>query len=252
MSMMLSLSFHAWNHARQAIKDGRSADALRWLEQVATAAELTSEELAEAHRLAAGLLLNKARFAKARRHLRAADGLEPDHAGTHFQMGLAFEGDPYGCDRRAAKAFRRAIKLDPSHSLSWAHLARSAVRIHRDSLAKAAIRTATQLAPTDARVLSLIVETLRESGRLKAALRIVTKARFLAPHDAEVLAVWNRVRFEMARAAQHAKRTPKTTTSPHVLPFVRIVDAAGHKRVVRRDMGGVLSGPHVMRMRRDS
>ncbi len=251
MSKMLSLSFHAWTHARQAITDGRSADALRWLAQVTTTAELASEDLAEAHRLMAGLLLNKMRFAKARKHLRAAEGLEPDHAGTHFQLGLAFEGDPYGSDRRAAAAFRRATKLDPNHALAWAHLARAAVRIHRDSLAKAAIGRATKMAPTDARVLSLIVETLRESGRLRAALRIVTNARFLAPHNADVLAVWNRVRFEMARAAQHAKRMPKMTTSPHVLPFVRIVDATGHKRIVRRDAGAANAGPHVMRMRRD-
>lgn len=248
MSRMLSLSFHAWNHARQAIKDGRSADALRWLAQVTTAAELTSDDLAEAHRFTAGLLLAKMRFAKARKHLRAADGLQPDAAATHFQMGLALEGDPYGCDRRAAAAFRRATKLDPNDAVAWAHLARAAVRSRRDAVAKAAVRRAVKLAPTDAHVLSLVLEALRESGRLSLAVRIVTKARFLAPRDAGVVAVWNRVRFELARAEQHASRTPKMTTSPHVLPFVRIVDATGHKKIVRRDVASSPT-PHVMRMR---
>jgi Flp pilus assembly protein TadD len=247
---MLSLPFHAWSAAQDALATGRTADAARLLARVVAVGELPAGELAEAHRQLAGLQLRNGRHAKARRHLRAAAALDPKHAATFFHLGVACETDPYGSDRLAAKCYRRATKLDPLNALYRAHLARAAVRVNRDGVAMKAIDEAVKLALTDAAVLTVIVEALRECGRLNTATRIVTKARFLAPNDAKVLAVWNRVRFEAVRAAQHADRKPRMTTSPHVLPFVRVVAADGQKHVVRRDAGSA-AAPHVMRFRRD-
>ena len=56
-------------------------------------------------------------YAKARRHLRAAAGLEPPCARTHYLAGLAFEKDPHGDDRRAAVRFKTASELEPQNPL---------------------------------------------------------------------------------------------------------------------------------------
>src|SRR5205085_8192010 len=109
----LTLIDAAWASARDAAGAGRRVDARAILRVLLARADLPPGTAAKAHRLAAALDLHADRYAAARRHLRAAAKFEPGNADTHYQLGVAFEDDPHGCDERAARRFRRAVKLDP-------------------------------------------------------------------------------------------------------------------------------------------
>lgn len=246
MSRTLSLFDQAWQAARAAAKAGRRADALALLANLLARPGVPTADAAKAHRLAARLHLDADRHAKARRHLLAAVRLEPGNADTHYQLGVAFETDPYGCDRRAARRYRRATRLDSTNARYWAALSRAAARTGRDGVALRAARTAVGLAPAFAPVLAVVAEALREAGRERLAVKLVAKALFLAPNDAAVVALWGRVRFDAAAAGQRKQRPHFTNTGAAVLPFVRVVAGDGG-RVVRRDAGS-RAVPHVGRL----
>src|SRR5687767_2010297 len=105
MSRMLTLNDAAWASARNLAESGRRADALAILTPLLARPGLPAGLAAKAHRLAAALHLRGDRYPAARRHLFAAAKAEPGNADTQYQLGIAFEDDPYGCDERAARRF---------------------------------------------------------------------------------------------------------------------------------------------------
>jgi Flp pilus assembly protein TadD len=242
MSRMLTLIDAAWASARDLATAGRRADALALLTTLLARPDLPAGPRAKAHRLAAALHLQADRFAAARRHLLAAAKLEPGNADTQYQLGIAFGDDPYGCDERAARRFRRATRLDPENPVYWAALGRAAVRVNKDRFALRALRKAVALAPADAAVLTVVIEALREAGRGRVAWKVVCNARFLAPADTDLRRLWERVRFDRACARQMVPNA--ATGASAVLPFVCVV---GEGRVVRRD-GGSQPTPHFRRL----
>lgn len=232
MSRMLNLSWMAWSRARvAAVID--PATARRQLEQILAMADLPEGQLADAHRTLAGLLLRSARYPEARRHLAASIRLEPT-ATTCRRLAQAWEDDPYGDDRRAAGAYRRATRLDPSDAIAWAALGRAAVRCGLDRVANRALRRAVRLAPANAEVLAIVIDGLRESGRLATAQRILSQARFREPQSTAIRDLINRVRYEMVRTRYNTCAI-ENSTSTNLLPFVRIVGSDGERRVIRRD-----------------
>src|SRR5215211_371064 len=101
--MSRTLTFHdaAWASARAAASAGRRADALAFLAPLLGGAPGVPDKLLLLeHRLAGRLHSAAERYGKARRHLLAAAKLDPGTAEIHYELGLAFESDPYGCDRR--------------------------------------------------------------------------------------------------------------------------------------------------------
>jgi tetratricopeptide (TPR) repeat protein len=234
MSRMLNLSWMAWSRAK-AVSAVEPATARRHWEQVVAMAALPEPELAAAHRSLAAGHLRSARYAEARRHLRSAIELQPNCTDTIRQLARVWEDDPYGDDLRAARAYRRATRVDPNDAIAWASLGRAAVRIGRNRLAIQSIRRAVRLAPSDERVLSLVVDALRESGKLAAALRIVGRARFLNPRSAAIREYGDRIRYEIARTLRPTNPSVAGSTGPNLLPFVRVVGSDGERRVVRRD-----------------
>ena len=52
--------------------------------------------------------------------------VNPIDAEVHYELGVAFESDPYGCDYRAARRFRKAVALDPKQPKYLAALERKA------------------------------------------------------------------------------------------------------------------------------
>jgi tetratricopeptide (TPR) repeat protein len=235
MSRMLSLVFHAWNLARQAAQDGRFAEASRNLDRVlADDGALPLSERVQAHRLAGSLHLEAQRFSEARREFRAAIVLKPSVANTHYLLGLAHARDCYGNREIAARRFRKATQLDAENATYWAALGQTALRIGRTQIAKRALLRAAKLAPTDADVLTTVVDSLLEAGWVRTALRLATQARFLAPKDRNIVALWNRVKFERAASEQRQARSCKQPTSKQVLPFVRLVTCNGKKRIIHR------------------
>lgn len=234
MSRMLSLPFHAWLRARSR-SAVRAEGSRQRLEQVVAMADLPADELAEAHRLLAGHCVRDGHYSLARVQFRAALRLNPNCPATYVQLARAWEEDPYGSDRNAAIAYRRATRLDANSAVAWAGLGRACVRINKDAIAKKSIRSAVRLAPADEGVLAIVIDALRELGKLKTALRIASRARFQNPKSAVIRGLEDRVRFEMARVARRGIGTVPTHGETNVLPFVRVIGSDGHRRTVRLD-----------------
>jgi Flp pilus assembly protein TadD len=246
MSRTLSFFDRAWAAAREHAKAGRRADAVALLTNLLARPGLPGPVAAKAHRLAGRSHLLAERYARARRHLRAAAKLEPGDADTQYRLGLAYENDPYGCDRRAARRFRKAAALDRTNARYWAAFARAAARCGADAAAVRAADTAAGLAPGYAPVLAVVAEALTAAGRADRAVAMIGKARFAAPGDAAVAGLWDRVRFAAAAAGQRPAG-PRRATNPAVLPFVRVAGGAVGGRVVRRDVASA-AVPHVGRL----
>jgi tetratricopeptide (TPR) repeat protein len=180
----------------------------------------------EAHKVAAEECLAANRYRAARRHLIAALRRVPDDARCRFLLGRAFADDPHGCDRRAARHYRKAVKLNASSPLYRAALGRALVRIDDTQAGVNVLRRAAEAAPADAEVLGIVAEGLREAGEADLAFELLSKARFLAPTDTTVRDLWFRTRFDVIAQNQKGTRTAaaRTPTAPtRVVPFVRLV-----------------------------
>ncbi len=175
--------------------------------------------LAAAHRIRARQHLSGERYKQCRHHARAALACNPADAAAMLDLAAAWENDPYGSDEKAFQYYRRAVKLDRSNALAYALLARCAVRVQRDGLARKALTRAVRLAPANASVLNVILEACREAKWLTRAWKLIVQARFLAPHDSQIQSLWNRVRFERAANGQ---RSVEENCVRRVLPFLRI------------------------------
>lgn len=178
----------------------------------------------DAHRAAAEVCLAADRFRAARRHLYAALRLAPDHARCRYLLGRAFADDPLGCDRRAARHYRKAVKLNASQPLYRAALGRAMVRIDETRSGVNVLKRAAEAAPADAEVLTIVVEGLREAGEADLAFELLSKARFLAPADTAVRHLWNRTRYDVAaQQQQHGRRDEQPAEPSRVVPFIRLV-----------------------------
>lgn len=247
MSRTLSLVHGGLATARELSRRGRRSEALIRLRQLLATADVPSATAAEAHRLAAELLIDRDRFGAARRHLRAALGLEPRCAATFYLAGLASERDPSGHDRRAAVRFRRATELEPTNATYRAAFGRALVRAGIVNAGARQLEAAAET--TDLTVLRVAVDGLLEGGRTAAARRVVQRARFLRPACASVAGMWNRVRFEAARLSQRSHRGAQEARAARdgrpLLPFLRVV---GGSEAWRGDVVSV-PRPHFARLR---
>jgi Flp pilus assembly protein TadD len=232
MSTTLNFYDATWASARVAVTAGKRADALAFLSPLLNADDAPPRLVLLAHRLAGRLHYAAERYAKARRHLRTAAKLDPTVAEVHYELGLAFENDPYGCDRRAARRFLHAVKLDSSQPRFTAAAGRALVRINRVRAGVAHLLAAAKQAPADPAVLAVVVDGLCDAGRLKEAESVVSKARFLLPREPKIDRLREEVRYADARRAQGSSRVG--VGGPTVLPFL---SATGSTRVVRRDLG---------------
>lgn len=253
MSRMLTFHDAAWASARAAVSAGKRADALASLTPLVSGAdEVPGHLVLLAHRLAGRIHYAAERYAMARRHLLAAAKLEPSVAEIHYELGLAFENDPYGCDSRAARRFRRAVKLDPSQARFAAAAGRALVRTDRVRAGVKWLLAAAQQAPADAAVLKVVVDGLCYAGKEKAAQAVVTKARFLAPGDAKIGRLWDEVRYARTQRTQRRGRPATVGRGPVLLPFLRVTGGSRSTAVgggiVRRDAGS-RAAPHVGRLR---
>ena len=243
MSTTLSFFEAAWTLSRGHALAGRrreALDALRPLlgvtDDAAGGPPLNLVTLA--HRLAGRLHFNAEGYRAARRHLRAARRLAPDHAETHHDLGLAWERDPQGSDRFALHSYRRADRLNPGVPKYLAAYGRALVRNGRAARGRAALRSAAKLAPGQPEILRVAVEGLRESGRVTEAYRLVVQAKFAAPRCREVDRLYAEARFALsARSRSVASRR----AGPAVLAFPGV--SAGAAVGCRRD------GPAVVRPR---
>jgi Flp pilus assembly protein TadD len=255
MSRTLGLVHGGWSAARELVRQGRRTDALVAVRRLLSRDDVPAAVAAEAHRLAAELLIDRDRFGAARRHLKAAAGLEPRCAKTFYLAGLAGERDPAGDDRRAAARFKKASGLDPDNAAYRAAYGRAAVRAGRVNAGVRALVAAAEPGPAEPPVLRVVADGLLSAGRVGAARRVLVKAKFLRPRCPAVAALWDRVRFEAARRDQRGTRGVQDAHAARdgrpLLPFVRVAraddppaPAGGHRRDILS-----LPRPHLARLR---
>lgn len=202
MSRTLTLIDDGWDSARALANRGQRAPALAQLTRLLTRPDTPAALLAEGHRMAGELALELERYATARRHLKAAVALEPDNARVRYAMGLAWQDDPNGCDRRAAICFKKAAALDAANPRYRAAFGRAAARCGKVKRGVREMLAAAELAPGNLEVIRVIVGGLLELGRAREARQVVATARFLCPGNSELGGLCERVKFESARIAQ--------------------------------------------------
>lgn len=252
MSRMLLFSHAAaWSAARAHADAGRATEALAKIATVLSCPDLPVADAIAANQLAGELHLKSGRFAKARRHLLAASKLDPANATLHHLLGIAFQDDPYGCDLRAARRFRKACELAPENAIFRASYGLALVRVNRVKSGIEHLEVAAKLAPTDATVLGTVVAGYREADLPRRGLKVVSHARFIAPEDATIRRLWDRVRFDVAQAEQRQSSPEKRRGTLKFLPFLRVNSTSsgtGTGGVVRRDLG-TRPTPHLNRLR---
>jgi tetratricopeptide (TPR) repeat protein len=254
MSKMLTMNHAEWTSIRESVALGRRTEALARIERLLARPDVSRPVAANAHRLAGELLTDAERFAEARRHLRAAAVSEPNHSLTHYLWGLAQERDPQGCDRRAAKRFRKACRLEPKNALYRAAFGRAAVRCDAVKIGVRELLAAADVAPGDVAVLHVAIDGLLEAGRTGTARRILNRASFLcrdAAQDRELHRLLDRVRFATAQRGQRGERgTTRQRQDANlardggrvVLPFIRLAVTTA-SRGTRSVRGDVISFP---------
>lgn len=253
MSRMLLFTYApAWAAALEFAAAGRRSEALAKLATVVSSPSLPDDVATAANRLAGELHLKAGRFAKARRHLLAAEKLDPQNAELHHLIGVAFQDDPYGSDTRAAKRFKLAVELAPDNAKFRAAFGLALVRLNRVRAGLKHLDTAIALAPSDVAVLSVVVEGFREADQPENGLKVIWQAMFLAPSDAGLRQLWNRVRFDVTQAEQAKSPKAKWLGKPKFLPFLRVNSSStstpGTGGIVRRDLG-LRATPHFNRLR---
>lgn len=261
MSKTLTLFDAAWDAVRSSASRGDRASTLSNVIRLLARPDLPAAVAAEAHRLAGELHTEAERYPEARRHFRVTAALEPTCARTFYLWGVAEERDPSGSDRHAAKYFRRACELEPGSAAYRASFGRAAVRADRPKTGARELLAAVNAAPGDVPVVRIATEGLLEAGRLSAARRVLERARFLNPTgraNRELIALWERFRFEQARRVQRATTRHRhdaelaTDGGRVVLPFVRLVSderATVADEMTRRDIVS-LPKPHFPRLLR--
>lgn len=251
MSRTLTLIQTGWESICATAEGGRKADALAQLDRLLARPDVPADILREGGRLAAELALDTGRFASARRHLKTAVALDATDARVRFLAGRAWEEDPDGCDRRAALAFRRAVRLDGTNPLYRAAFGRAAVRCGKVRFGAREMVAAAEQAPDRLDVVRVVVRGLIEAGRPTAAQQVLAKAQFLNPRNAELVSFGTRVRFEAARRTRRqVEKTRESTRAAQdaqlardgdrvLLPFIRIAGGTQAKRdegMVRTDV----------------
>ena len=262
MSRTLTLIQTGWESARAAAERGRTSDALAQLERLLARPDVPADIRRDGTRLAAEVALDVGQFAAARRHARAAVALDPADAHAPFLLGRAWEEDGNGCDRRAAVAFRKAVRLDGTDPVLRAAFGRAAGRCGKVRLGAREMVAAAGQSPGTVEVVRGVVRGLLELGRAAAARRVLATARFLNPRSGELVALGEQVRFEAARRGQRRQMRGATRQAQDaqfardgdrvLLPFVRIADGTGTPRpgaAVRADVVS-FPRPHLGQLRR--
>jgi cytochrome c-type biogenesis protein CcmH/NrfG len=157
-------------------------------------------------------------------HLRALLRCDRTNAEAFFDLGRAYENDPYGCDQRAVRFYLRAVKLNASEPKYRAVLGRALIRTNSIRSGIKVLCKAASAAPTDSEVMSVVVEGLREAGQAETAYELLSQSLFLAPNNRELKQLWNRTRFDMAQQRQlkQKEELPRPNQTGRILPFVRL------------------------------
>lgn len=242
MSRMLSLLDGGLAAAAHHYLTGRAAHAAATLSQLRGGTDSPAEGV-RVLRAAAAVAFGQEKYRRARKLLREAIALAPTNAGLWFEMGRAHEDDPHGCDRKAARRYKKAAQLNANEPKYKAALGRAMVRINEVGSGVRVLCRAADAAPTDPDVLGVVAEGLREAGRAELAFKLLSKARFLAPTDRGIEHLWARAKFDMLAERQKGGRM-----QPTAIPMLRVYQDVPTQANTRIDRGHS-PAPHIARLR---
>lgn len=233
-------SFHltaaAESTARSLAESGQPAAAFDIIRRLLNRPECNGTTATRLHRFAATLLSSMSRPGAARKHLGTAHRSDPHDAETVYQLGLHHETDADGDRELAVKCFRKAVSLAPRNARYLAAYGLSAIRAGQTDAGMKAMEQAVEIRPGEIAVLRMAIEACRHAGMTSHAQRWISRARFLAPNDAAIRALWDRVKFDLAFESQQAAQPKPQPTE--TVPFLRLVGKEGDDRIpVRRDAG---------------
>lgn len=204
----IPLDRHLLNRGRLHLELGHPTEARGLLTGLLSRPDLATDLRAEAHRLLGEIAFHGQQFRLSRRHFLAAVRLQPAVAETYASFALAVETDPDADPVRAWKALRRAVRLNPIESRYWNALGQIALRLRKSAAALKAFRRAANLGPDRVATIAEIVDGFLALGHEREARSLLLAIRFKFPHDAGVVPLWDRFRFEATRRRQARRSEP--------------------------------------------
>jgi tetratricopeptide (TPR) repeat protein len=258
MSRKLNLVDELLSHSRHLQELGRRSEAFDILIQLAQFRELPIIAAEEVEVRLGESYLRQRRFKLARRHLTAAVRLQPSNARYHYLLAIAFRRGTRSDLKRAMEHYRRSLELEPRHPVRLCGFGVLLVKVGQSREGLRQLRLAAEAAPGSVRILRQVVKGMRLANKGEEARRLLLVARFRAPHDRRLLALWNDLQFQEIRKEQQTALHRFTTNrleSPVLLPFVRLsedrVPARKNRAVIRQDGPSGTPAPRsILRVRR--
>jgi Flp pilus assembly protein TadD len=258
MSRKLNLVDELLSHSRHLQELGRQSEAFDLLIQLAQFRELPINAAEEVEARLGESYLRQRRYKRARRHLATAVRLRPDNPRYHYLLAIAYRRGAKSDLRRALEHYRRSLELEPRQPVRLCTYGVLLVKLGQTREGLRQLRRAAEAAPRSVRILSQVVKGMRLANKGEEARRLLQIARFRAPHDRRLLALWNDSRFQEIRKLQQTALHRFTTNrldSPVLLPFVCLsedrVPARKSRAGIRQDGPSGTPPPRsILRVRR--
>jgi tetratricopeptide (TPR) repeat protein len=258
MSRTLNFCDHLLGQARKYHALGVDDRALRILGSLARLRDLPAEVAEETQVRLAELLLQRRRFAQARRHLTAALAQQEDNSRYHYLMAWAIEDDHRGEPARALEHYRRCVQLDPHNAHYHAEAGLYALRHGESELGLSWLRRAVELASDDVDVIGQVVRGLQDAGQMDEARQMAREALFRNSGDRRFRQLWNDARFQEQHRRQQRARQQRVIRGAIAAGRVCVsfeqmtVQTASGRRVLRKDGPSRRPAPHFLRLARVS
>jgi tetratricopeptide (TPR) repeat protein len=253
MHVAINLFDHLLETGRRSQEMGRHRDALAALTRLSSFLDVPAEIAEEAQARLGELHLKRRKFVRARRHLTAALRHRPDDARYHHLMGQACQEEDRGDLERAAKHYRRSLRLDATNVQCLVDFGLLEIRLGQSEEGLAKLRDAATLASDDPTVTAKLVKGLRHLGKPDEARAEVRAAMFRNPRNPQFRRLWNEFQYRELRQKQRARRAEAEPAAnddePVLLPFVMPETGEGMP-FIRQDGPATAAAPHVIRIPR--
>ncbi|MCS7166607.1 MAG: hypothetical protein NZ914_03105 [Gemmatales bacterium] len=157
-------------------------------------------------------------YAQARQHVRALLRVQQKQARWYYHLGrLYYKECDRSLQRRALRALRRAVRLEPEKARYWSVLGRCLADLGHPRAALRCLYRAWQLQPRSQRYLLELLELLLASDRFAEAQRVAEQARFIWRSQPTWESVRQHLRF--LRALQQQRSAQQLPIESMLLPF---------------------------------